>query len=68
MEWKIDSNNKDTVLRGVYVDMRIHDRIDDTWMLCRAGTRAPLVIGTRGQIMAEYDRTEASGIIREYEH
>lgn len=54
------------VLRGVYVDMRIHDLKDDTWMLCKAGTRTPLVIGTRSQILDEYDQTEQTGVIREY--
>lgn len=54
------------VLRGKTVDMRIHDLQDDTWMLCRAGTQQPIVIGTRGQIMAEYDMVESSGVIPDY--
>lgn len=57
----MDSN----VLRGVYVDMRQHWE-EDTWMLCRAGTRIPLVIGSREQILDEYDKTEQSGVIKTY--
>lgn len=60
--------NKDYthVFKGRYVDMRPHDLGDDTWMLCRAGTRTPLVIGSREQILDEYDKTEHSGIIKSY--
>lgn len=60
--------NKDYthVFKGKYVDMRPHDLEADTWMLCRAGTRIPLVIGTRAQILNEYDQTEESGVIKSY--
>ena len=57
------SNN---VFRGQYVDMRPHDLLDDTWMICLAGSRQPLVIGTRNQILDEYDKINTSGIIPDY--
>lgn len=41
-------------LRGRYVDMQLHDDLDDSWMLMRAGTKEVLVIGSRTQIMNEY--------------
>lgn len=60
--------NKDYphVFKGRYVDMRPHDLSDDTWMLCRAGTRIPLVIGSREQILDEYDQTKQFGVIKSY--
>ncbi len=54
------------IFRGRYVNMRLHDLEDDTWMLCRTDTGEPLVIGTRAQILEEYDQTEATGIIKNY--
>ena len=53
-------------LRGRYVDMQLHDDLDDSWMLMRAGTKEVLVIGSRTQIMNEYDETECTGIIKDY--
>ena len=41
-------------LRGRYVDMQLHDDLDDSWMLMRAGTKEVLVIGSRTQIMNVY--------------
>jgi hypothetical protein len=54
------------VLRGVYVDCMRQHWEEDTWELCRAGTRDVLVIGTKEQIMQEYDQTEQSGVIKSY--
>lgn len=54
------------IFRGRYVNMRLHDLEDDTWMLCRTDTGEPLVIGTKAQILEEYDQTEATGIIKNY--
>lgn len=53
-------------LRGRYVDMQLHDDLDDSWMLMRAATKEVLVIGSRTQIMNEYDQTERTGIIKDY--
>ena len=53
-------------LRGRYVDMQLHDDLDDSWMLMRAATKKVLVIGSRTQIMNEYDETERTGIIKDY--
>lgn len=54
------------IFRGQFVCMRLHDLEDDTWMLCRTDTGEPLVIGTRAQILEEYDQTEETGIIKNY--
>lgn len=54
------------IFRGRYVNMKLHDLEDDTWMLCRTDTGEPLVIGTRAQILEEYDQTEQSGVIKAY--
>lgn len=54
------------IFRGRYVNMKLHDLEDDTWMLCRTDTGEPLVIGTRAQILEEYDQTEQSGVIKTY--
>ena len=59
--------NEAKVFRGRYVDMRLIDAEADTWSLCRAGEMQPLVIGTREQILDEYDETEKSGIVKRYE-
>ena len=54
------------ILRGKYVDMRLNYADSDEWSLCRPGDRKPLVIGTREQIMTEYDNIEKTGIIPKY--
>ena len=59
--------NEAKIFRGRYVDMRLVDAEADTWSLCRAGEMQPLVIGTREQILDEYDETEKSGIVKRYE-
>lgn len=56
------------VFFGLFVDMHPHDLLDDTWMLTPAGTKKPLVIGSREQIMDEYDRINATGIIPDYQY
>lgn len=56
------------VFTGPSVDMRPHDLLDDTWMLTLAGSKNPLVIGSRQQIMSEYDRINATGIIPDYQY
>lgn len=59
--------NEAKVFRGRYVDMRLVDAEADTWALCRSGETQLLVIGTREQILDEYDEAEKSGIVKEYE-
>ena len=54
------------VFRGRYVDMRLVDAEADTWALCRSGETQPIVIGTRNQILDEYDDAEKLGIVKEY--
>lgn len=56
------------VLRGRVVDMRVHDLEDDTWMICRSGSRAPVVIGSKEQIMTEFDKINESGVIPDYKN
>lgn len=54
------------IFKGRFVCMKLHDLEDDTWMLCRTDTGEPLVIGTREQILTEYDETEETGVIKNY--
>lgn len=56
------------IFRGLYVDMHPHDLSNDTWMLTLAGSKNPLVIGSRKQIMDEYDRVNTTGIIPDYQY
>lgn len=45
-----------TVFKGRKVDMRPHYLDEDSWELVKHGTREILMVGTREQIMGEYDR------------
>lgn len=63
---KSNDSLRNGLLRGPVVDARIHDLIDDTWMLCKAGLRTPLVIGTREQIISQYDKINESGEIPDF--
>lgn len=51
----INGNTDFKVFKGKNVDIRPHDLKDDTYMLCRTGTREPLQIGTYEQILEKYD-------------
>lgn len=54
------------ILRGKYVDMRLIYADSDEWAICEAGSRKPLVIGSREQILDEYDDIERTGAIKSY--
>ena len=54
------------IFKGRYVDMRLHDLEEDTWMLCEHDTTVPIVIGSRESIIIEYDKINASGEIPKY--
>lgn len=54
------------ILRGKYVDMRLIYADSDEWAICEAGSCKPLVIGSREQILDEYDEIERTGAIKSY--
>lgn len=54
------------ILRGKYVDMRLIYADSDEWAICEAGSHKPLVIGSREQILDEYDEIERTGAIKSY--
>lgn len=43
------------VFKGRYVSMKVHDLEDDTYFLIDNATKKPILIGTREQILEEYD-------------
>lgn len=54
------------ILKGKYVDMRLIYADSDEWAICEAGSRKPLVMGSREQMLDEYDEIECTGVIKSY--
>ncbi|MFR4021276.1 MAG: hypothetical protein ACLT07_09665 [Clostridia bacterium] len=54
--------------RGRYVDMVdiSDDFAPDEWALALSGTKRFILIGTKAQIMDEYDEIEKTGVIKDY--
>lgn len=48
--------NSNFVFRGPFFSMKPHDLEDDTYFLIDNATEKPILIGTREQILEEYDR------------
>lgn len=53
---------------GRYVDMVdiSDDFAPDEWALALSGTKRFILIGTKAQIMDEYDEIEKTGVIKDY--
>lgn len=47
--------NSNFVFRGPFFSMKPHDLEDDTYFLIDNATEKPILIGTREQILEEYD-------------
>lgn len=65
---RLEQGSGSNRFRGRYVDMVdiSDDFAPDEWALALAGTKKFILIGTKAQIMDEYDEIEKTGVIKDY--